>query len=67
VIILAAAWLLTKEKGISGGALIASTLTFSVSFLLINQFRDLTDYPFSVVGRKEIAFGLFRSFRTTLI
>ena len=48
VIILAAAWLLTKEKGISGGALIASTLTFSVSFLLINQFRDLTDYPFSV-------------------
>ena len=48
VIILAAAWLLTKEKGISGGALIASMLAFSVSFLLINQFRDLTDYPFSV-------------------
>ena len=47
LMILLAAWLLTKEDGVSFQASLSAALIFSVAFMLINQFRDVTGYPFS--------------------
>ena len=43
-----AAWLVTPEPGIKFEAAISVCLIFSAGLMLVNQFRDVTDYPFSI-------------------
>lgn len=43
-----AAWFWEKDKEIHFSALLYCTLIFSAGFVLITQFQDITDYPFSI-------------------
>ncbi|MBR6088606.1 MAG: hypothetical protein IKP86_01640, partial [Anaerolineaceae bacterium] len=43
-----AAWFWKKEQESLFSALLSCALNFSVSFVLLTQFQDITDYPFSI-------------------
>ena len=47
-IVLLASWLWEKENGIRFTGLVSCTLIFSAGFVLLTQFHDITNYPFSI-------------------
>ncbi len=46
--ILFAAWLWERGNGVSFSGILPCTLIFSAGFVLLTQFQDITDYPFSI-------------------
>ena len=46
--IILAAWFRDSDNTVSFSGLLPSALIFSVGFVLLTQFRDVTDYPFSI-------------------
>ena len=43
-----AAWLWDRENAVRFGSLLSCALIFSTGFVLLTQFHDVTDYPFSI-------------------